>query len=266
MNSLDELVTTVLREEAEDAPAADAFVTRLLRDERVRESHPRENRWVVPVVAAAVTALIVSAAVTTSLQRRQDHGEPANPGRATPTSTTDSSVEIPPGHAGRLPGWIALSSGPVHAEMNAVTPANAPWRVWHVGCPGSVLSALESGDVACAGIGKTPRYEVMVSLGAAPAEIEDPRVRWDAPLHPVTSSHQVRVGGTPAVVTVTSGDVRYGCPDSCGRWVSRHITVISFPDQARHVTILSPEAFKVVHFGKAGLGWLTDYIYVDAAD
>jgi len=159
MNTLDELITQVLREEAHDAPRSAPFVKRVL-DGELRSTPPprRPPSWLVPVAVAAATALIVSVAVASSLAGRSgSNGSPTGPGPSGTTSgETTPAVEIPAGHAGRLPGWLALSAGQVHIEMNAVPSVHAPWRVWQVGCPDSLLSTFESGDVACAGAGNTP--------------------------------------------------------------------------------------------------------------
>lgn len=267
MNTLDELIRAVLNEEAADAPATDTFVARVLREQRTADDVPQRGKWAVLVAVAAVTALIVSVAVASSLSGRSSGGVPAHPGPDASTPAPRTASEIPPGHAGRLSGWIALSSGPVHIELNSVPPVGAPWKVWRVGCPDSVLSFLDSGDVACAGTGKVPRYEVMVAPGTSLVEDTDLSVRWDGPLRPVSSAQAAELGGTPVVVRMTSGDVRYGCPENCGSWVTRNLTVISIPDQDRHVTILGPADRRqtVSAFGhlSGDLDWLIDYIYVD---
>lgn len=269
MNTLDELITQVLREEAQDAPRSAAFVKRML-DGGLRSTPPprRPPSWLVPVAVAATTALIVSVAVASSLAGRSgSNGSPTGPGPSgTTRGETTPAVEIPADHAGRLPGWLALSSGPVHIEMNAVPPEHAPGLVWQVGCPDSVLSTFESGDVACGGAGHTPRYEIMVSSGPAPADVVSDNARWDAPLRPVEAPESSNLGGTPVVVSTTAGDVRYGCPGNCGRWETRDLTVIGFPDQGAHVMILGPpgKPATVDSFGHLAGGdvWL-DYIYVD---
>ncbi|HEY7043342.1 MAG TPA: hypothetical protein VH419_06715 [Nocardioidaceae bacterium] len=265
MNTLDELVTAVLQDEAQDAPRSEPFVTRVLGDapRSARRSRPR---WAAPAAAAAVVGLVAAAAIVASLW--PDHG--SADGATTPATTTSapSLRTIPPGHAGRLPGWIDLSWASVHIEMDdSASRGGFWWRSWSVGCSASVLSTMESGDFACAGPpGERPRYEVLVAEGDAPTNTVNARINWGGPLRPsrITGPFDralcggpcyQNVGGQTSKVSSTTAQVRYDCPGVCGRPTPRTLTVIDFPEQDAHVTILSPPGER--------LNWLTDYIYVD---
>jgi len=60
--------------------------------------------------------------------------------------------------------------------------------------------------------------------------------------------------------------LRRGRRGNCGRWETRDLTVIGFPDQDAHVMILGPPGRPAIvdSFGHLAGGdpWL-DYIYVD---
>jgi hypothetical protein len=272
MSSIEDLVTSLLQDEAKDAPDVDAFVARILGETEPRRASAREHRWdlrtpvwVVPMTAAAVAALIVLAVAMSSLWLSagdRDNGVVTPPSTSTtPRHASDSSNAGD--HEGRLPGWVSLSSGSVHIEMEADDTERMWWRDWTIGCSLSVLSTVELGDFACAGpVGRQPRYEVMVGSAVEPAHLDSDHITIEGAFIPGVPGGGVGddsdgLAGQSVEVKSTTSKVRYNCPGSCGEPVERQVTVIGFPDQDAHITILSPIG--------DGLAWLTDYVYTDPA-
>jgi hypothetical protein len=259
MKTLEDLITRVLSEEAQDAPDTDAFVARMLGPGAtpVRRERPA---WLVPVGIAAATALILAFTMTSTLWQRRTEDSPPDVSR--PPTVTDAA------HAGRIHGWIALRSGSVHIEMNAIPHAAAWWRDWNVGCPDSALAVVEIGDVACTGTPQgPPRYEVLVGQGTGLTMRTTPRLTLTGTLQVarIDSRRDHRrcggpcnpqAGGQPSQVRRTTATVRYDCPGACGSPTQRVVTVIGFPREHAHVTVLSPPGESIT--------WLTDFIYVDA--